>query len=64
METTVEIKHISNGFTVEVSREVTELGEDDREIYFATYVEALEYAIERLGRYVDQQKAIKVKGLS
>jgi len=64
MDTTVEIKNISNGFTVQVSREVSVLGEDDREIYFGTYVEALEYAIERLGKYVDQQKAVKVKGLS
>ena len=56
MDTTVTIEEIGNGFTAQVSRDVEMLGEDNREIYFATYVEALEYAIERLGKYVDQEK--------
>ncbi len=65
MNTTVNIEQISNGYTVEVSRDVAVLGEDDREIYFPTYIEALDYAIGRLGKYVDQEKkSVKVKGLS
>lgn len=59
MDTTVEIRIISNGFTVLVSRQVAQLGEEDREIYFSTYQEALEYAIDRLGKYVDQVKELE-----
>lgn len=56
MDTSVDIRMISNGFTVEVRRDLTVLGEDDRPVFFDNYQDALEHAIKKLGEFVDQEK--------
>lgn len=56
MNLDINIKKIDNGFIVDIDREITQLGEASGELYFATYVEALEYAIDLLGKLVDQVK--------
>lgn len=56
MDTSVNIEQISNGFTCEVRRSVMTLGEEHRPVFFSNYQDALEHAMNELGKYVDQEK--------